>query len=157
MGRQYVHLSVDQATAREVGLRKSRHPVIVEVSAAAASRQNVQFYAGNEHVSALNAFTGPKLIVRQLKGLGKFWPTLPNRVYIDKDLARKFERAKCANAFGRRIVEATILHELIHLYDWKGDRRWMRKGIPNSDNGANEFERAAYGEVVIDRYGDWCT
>ena len=49
MGRQYVHLSLDAATAREVGLRHHPDPVTIEVDAAAASQAGVQFYpAGDE-------------------------------------------------------------------------------------------------------------
>ena len=50
MTRQYVHLSLDQHTAREVGARKDSHPVILQVRAADASRSGVAFYEGNELV-----------------------------------------------------------------------------------------------------------
>lgn len=50
MSRQYVHLSVDQATAREVGRRKSRTPVLFEIEAGAAHGAGVAFYAGNDKV-----------------------------------------------------------------------------------------------------------
>lgn len=50
MGRQYVHLSVDEATASEVGRRKSENPVILTVNAAEASKWGVVFYQGNEKV-----------------------------------------------------------------------------------------------------------
>lgn len=50
MGRQYVHLSVDRETAVLVGGRKSAHPVIVTVDAAAAAGDGVTFYEGNELV-----------------------------------------------------------------------------------------------------------
>lgn len=50
MGRQYVHLSVDRATAHRVGRRKSPAPVILEVAAAAAHAAGVVFYEGNEQV-----------------------------------------------------------------------------------------------------------
>lgn len=50
MGRQYVHLSGDAGAAREVGLRKSRTPVIVTILAGQAHAAGINFYAGNEHV-----------------------------------------------------------------------------------------------------------
>lgn len=50
MGRQYVHLSVDVQTARAVGARKARPPVVLQVSAEQAARDGVTFYVGNEQV-----------------------------------------------------------------------------------------------------------
>lgn len=50
MSRQYVHLSVDKATALEVGRRKSRAPVLFELEARAAHDSGVAFYTGNEKV-----------------------------------------------------------------------------------------------------------
>jgi putative RNA 2'-phosphotransferase len=50
MARQYVHLSVDEASAAEVGRRKVRNPTILRVLAAEAHANGVAFYAGNEKV-----------------------------------------------------------------------------------------------------------
>lgn len=50
MARQYVHLSVDRQTASEVGKRKSKKPVILEIAAAIAYENGVKFYQGNEMV-----------------------------------------------------------------------------------------------------------
>lgn len=50
MGRQYVHLSVDEPTARQVAGRKRGRPVILTVRAAEAGRHGVHFYGGNELV-----------------------------------------------------------------------------------------------------------
>lgn len=50
MGRQYVHLSVDEATAVEVGRRKTRKPTILRVLAADAHANGILFYEGNEKV-----------------------------------------------------------------------------------------------------------
>lgn len=50
MGRQYVHLSADRATAREVGRRKADGPAILVVEARRAHEDGVGFYAGNEKV-----------------------------------------------------------------------------------------------------------
>jgi putative RNA 2'-phosphotransferase len=50
MGRQYVHLSVDERTAFEVGRRKAAVPTLLRVHAVAAHRSGVAFYVGNEKV-----------------------------------------------------------------------------------------------------------
>jgi len=50
MTRHYVHLSVDEATAAEVGRRKARQPAILKISAAAAHAIGIRFYEGNERV-----------------------------------------------------------------------------------------------------------
>ena len=50
MGRQYVHLSVDEDTAVEVGRRKSTTPIILVVDAAGANKCGSVFYVGNEKV-----------------------------------------------------------------------------------------------------------
>lgn len=50
MGRQFVHLSIDRATAVLVGKRKSVNPVILVVDAVAASSAGVIFYEGNDLV-----------------------------------------------------------------------------------------------------------
>ncbi len=50
MGRQYVHLSVDQATATEVGRRKAKKATILRVLAAEAHAKGMRFYEGNEKV-----------------------------------------------------------------------------------------------------------
>jgi putative RNA 2'-phosphotransferase len=50
MGRQYVHLSEDLETARQVALRRTRRPVILEVRARDAHQQGIVFYLGNDSV-----------------------------------------------------------------------------------------------------------
>jgi putative RNA 2'-phosphotransferase len=50
MGRQYVHLSVDEETATQVGYRKARQPIILVVDTVSACEDGVQFYRGNEMV-----------------------------------------------------------------------------------------------------------
>lgn len=47
MRRQYVHLSVDIGTARQVGQRKSRNPVILHILARQAYQEGTSFYRGN--------------------------------------------------------------------------------------------------------------
>lgn len=50
MGRQYVHLSVNVATADQVGRRKSATPLILTVQAARARAAGTRFWRGNELV-----------------------------------------------------------------------------------------------------------
>ena len=61
MGRQYVHLSVDTATALQVGRRKSRSPVILKLESGKAYQAGVAFYEGNE-VVWLTDFVPPEYI-----------------------------------------------------------------------------------------------
>ena len=61
MGRQYVHLSVDGATAVQVGRRKSDAPVILRVRAGEASRAGVQFWRGNDMTWLVDAVPPPYL------------------------------------------------------------------------------------------------
>lgn len=50
MGRHYVHLSIDIATANQVGRRKAKTPVILSVKASMAWASGVSFYRGNDLV-----------------------------------------------------------------------------------------------------------
>ena len=50
MSRQYVHLSTDEETATQVGLRKGGHLVILKIRAGEAHQNGVVFYHGNEMV-----------------------------------------------------------------------------------------------------------
>jgi putative RNA 2'-phosphotransferase len=50
MGRQYVHLSADSATAVQVGRRKAKDPVILRIRASVAHGAGVRFYRGNDLV-----------------------------------------------------------------------------------------------------------
>jgi putative RNA 2'-phosphotransferase len=50
MGRQYVHLSIDVATAEQVGRRKSATPVILVVEAGRAHAAGARFWRGNDMV-----------------------------------------------------------------------------------------------------------
>ena len=50
MRRQYVHLSVEVDTARQVGRRKGPEPVVLRVAAGPAAADGVAFYRGNEMV-----------------------------------------------------------------------------------------------------------
>jgi putative RNA 2'-phosphotransferase len=50
MGRQHVHLSLTDDVARQVGLRKSRSPVVLTVEARKAHLSGSLFYPGGESV-----------------------------------------------------------------------------------------------------------
>ena len=50
MNRQYVHLSEDIETARIVGKRKDREPVVLIVDAESAFKNEISFYHGNEKI-----------------------------------------------------------------------------------------------------------
>lgn len=50
MDRQYVHLSADIQTARQVGARRDSKPVILKIDAAKASADGIRFYIGNDKV-----------------------------------------------------------------------------------------------------------
>lgn len=50
MQRQYVHLSVDIATAKEVAKRKGKDTTIPAIDAKKAYQAGVQFYLGNDNV-----------------------------------------------------------------------------------------------------------
>jgi len=49
MDRQYVHLTVREDFAREVGRRRDKDPVILTVEALRAHRDGVRFYKANEN------------------------------------------------------------------------------------------------------------
>ena len=50
MNRQFVHLSIDEATAIEVGRRKSKTPILLRIIATQAHADGVHFYEGNDKV-----------------------------------------------------------------------------------------------------------
>ncbi len=50
MRRQYVHLSIDEAMARQVGSRKGPGVVVLPVRAGLAARTGVPFYRGSEQI-----------------------------------------------------------------------------------------------------------
>lgn len=50
MKRQYVHLSEDVDTAKQVGFRKSSKPIILIIHAIEAYKNGIHFYRGNDLV-----------------------------------------------------------------------------------------------------------
>lgn len=57
-GRQYVHLSQDVETAKEVGSRHDGKPCVLVIDAKAAWNDGVKFYLGNEKVWLADAVPG---------------------------------------------------------------------------------------------------
>lgn len=55
--RQYVHLSVDEETAFEVGKRRDEKPVILRIRAKLAFMNGVSFYKGNDKVWLSDSIT----------------------------------------------------------------------------------------------------
>jgi putative RNA 2'-phosphotransferase len=55
MGRQYVHLSEDEETARAVALRRTNRPVILRIAAWKAYERGQHFYVGNDNVWLVDA------------------------------------------------------------------------------------------------------
>ncbi len=55
MDRQFVHMSIDERSAREVGLRRSKDPVILKIHAKLAFEKGCEFYARNEHIWLSNS------------------------------------------------------------------------------------------------------
>jgi putative RNA 2'-phosphotransferase len=50
MARQYVHLSIDRKTAKEVGLRKSQDMIVLEVMAKEAYKEGQKFYKVDQNI-----------------------------------------------------------------------------------------------------------
>ncbi len=50
MKRQYVHLSADEATAMQVGGRRTASPVLLTIDAERAHQHGIAFYRGNDTV-----------------------------------------------------------------------------------------------------------
>lgn len=49
-GRQFIHLSVDEAAAFQVGRRRAFHPVILEIDAAGAASNGVKFFKATDAI-----------------------------------------------------------------------------------------------------------
>jgi len=49
-GRAYVHLSVDESTAYQVGRHKATFPIVLEIDAAAAAKAGVNFYQPTKNI-----------------------------------------------------------------------------------------------------------
>lgn len=61
--RQYVHLSLDEETAYNVGKRRTQNPVIVIIDAKLASKDGIKFFKSGETI--LTEFLEPKYLTRK--------------------------------------------------------------------------------------------
>lgn len=50
MKRQFVHLSTDGETARQVALRRTNRPIILQIAAFEAYQYGIKFYVGNDKI-----------------------------------------------------------------------------------------------------------
>lgn len=65
----------------------------------------------------------------------------PNRIYLAKSICDKFEKSDFADPKMHRLVESTVLHEMVHWGDW-------RDGKDQAGEEGKAFEVAAYGKDV---------
>jgi hypothetical protein len=85
---------------------------------------------------------GDNLAVAQYKGRAN--PVYRARIYLAKVLALEFERAGSAQL--RTVVEAALLHELVHyVRDHAGKANYFED---NLQEPGNQFEEAAYGRHI---------
>lgn len=63
MGRQYVHLSINTDIAMQVGRRRDRSPVLLKIDSAAAYKDGVVFYEGNDKVVLADSVPKQYIIV----------------------------------------------------------------------------------------------
>lgn len=95
----------------------------------------------NDAIDALSWGSDPLLFIKIIPGAnGEFNPTLPRRIALARDIARRFEK-DYALLEAHRLVESTVLHEIVHWGDHRdGHDQCGEEGI--------FFEIAAYGENV---------
>ena len=94
-----------------------------------------------EAVRALSWGYDPVLYIKQIPGCnGEFDSKNPRRIVLAKDIAQRFEQDYLLPE-AQRLVESTVLHELVHWGDHKDGRDQLcEEGIC--------FEKQAYGENV---------
>ena len=89
----------------------------------------------------------PEIVIQDLPGLyGKYSPRLgKDRVFLATKLVDWFERNH-RDAHRKLMIEATILHEMVHWADAKDGKLQLRElGL----EAGFEFEKAAYGRPII--------
>ena len=94
-----------------------------------------------------DAIRAPSLEIRDLPiqgAYGMFDPQRPDVIYLDRQLAVYFE-ANNTDIEASLIIEATVLHELVHWSEW---RNGMDPSGGENDRGLL-FERAAYGREML--------
>ena len=86
----------------------------------------------------------PIIDVKDMKDYGIFDGAKDkDRVYLGKFMCDKFEgsRADAKDPRMHILIEATVLHELVHWGDWKD-------GMDQADEEGESFEKAAYGKII---------
>ena len=68
MGRQYVHWGIQKETAKKVGLRKSKTPVILMINAKQAYQIGVSFYEGNDKIWLSDEISPEFIIFPEING-----------------------------------------------------------------------------------------
>lgn len=99
-------------------------------------------------VEALNVGSNPDICFRHMPGAnGEFeGATHPNTVFLAREICLRFENNAADRRDPRmhRLLESTVLHEMVHWGDWQD-------GVDQAGEEGKAFERAAYGRD-IDRY-----
>lgn len=92
---------------------------------------------------ALTEGHNPEIFIKPMFGAyGEFSGTSnKNRIYLSASLCNRFEQSNGENTTLNLLLQATILHEMVHWGDWKDGRDQV------GEEGAN-FEKAAYGRVI---------
>ena len=90
--------------------------------------------------------SGPRLQILNLHGAnGSFDPDKPTQIVLAREIAKRFDERDSDLIEARLLVQATVLHELVHWGD-------ARDGRVRTDHEiGNAFEIEAYGRN-IDRY-----
>jgi Metallopeptidase toxin 3 len=84
----------------------------------------------------------PYIDYKVMIGLGLFKGSKdPNTIYLAKSFCERFESKDWKLPKMHRLMEATLLHELVHWGDWQD-------GKDQDDEEGELFELAAYGEVL---------
>lgn len=106
-------------------------------------------YSGLDGDDALEAVdfgkTYPYLVVEELSGNGKFRKSKPKTIFIDLDIAIAFEDHP---ARLKRVVESTILHEMVHWARHNDGNRRTKSGTYRGNEAGKRFECTAYGGDV---------
>jgi hypothetical protein len=90
---------------------------------------------------ALSKHYLPYLDYKTMIGWGLYDSKHPNTIYLAKSVCNRFENKDWNEPSMHRFIEAAILHEIVHWGD-------AVDGIDQKVEEGDEFEKAAYGQVV---------
>jgi len=95
---------------------------------------------------ALNTGSSPEIHFKAMPGAnGQYSGSrFANRVYLAKSVCDKFESKDSENSKMHKLIESTLLHEMVHWGDYKD-------GVDQAGEEGKAFEKAAYGKD-INRY-----